>query len=409
MSTPRADLSERVAALPGMHELLPALAGLAPTYLVGGGVRDLLLERPSLDVDLAVEGDAVELARMLAERLSGSLTIHDRFGTATVASAGRTLDLASTRRERYPHPGSLPQVEPAGLAEDLGRRDFTVNSMAISLTEPGAGTLHDPLGGRDDLEMGTIRVLHPGSFSDDPTRLLRALRYEARLGFALDPDTERLARQAADGGAFATVSGGRIRDELMELLGEPEAPVAVARLRDLGLADALSPDLDPDPDRVAAAALASAGTGADPALAALAAMGSGAPGALEDFVIHLSLGAARHQAVMRAAQRGPELAEAVRKALRNSTLHGLLAGEPPEALALALALGAPSQVVQRFLSDLRGASLEITGQDLLAAGVPRSPAIGTALDETLRRKLDGELSGRDAELRTALDLARGGS
>ena len=405
VSTSRADLTERVAALPGMGELLPALHDLRPTYLVGGGVRDLLRGEPSLDLDLAVEGDAVAVARALAERLGGSLVVHERFGTATVELADRTLDLAFTRRERYPRPGALPEVEPAGLPDDLGRRDFTVNAMAIALTAPDVGVLHDPLHGREDLEAGTVRVLHPRSFLDDPTRLLRAARYEARLGFALDADTERLAREAAEAGALATVSGPRIRDELMDLLAEAEAPAAVARMRELGLANALDPALDADPDRVAGAALGSADTGADPALAALAALCCTAPGELEGFVKRLSLGGGRAEAVLRAARRGPELAAALAGPQRPSELHALLAGEPPEALALALGLGAPGEPVLRYLSDLQGASLQITGDDLLSAGVPRSPAIGRALKETLRRKLDGELSGRDAELRTAIELA----
>ena len=407
MDTSWANLSDRVAAMPGMSELLPSLEGLAPIYLVGGAVRDLLREQPPLDLDLAVEGDAEEVARAVAGRLGGTAVAHERFGTATVRAGSLVLDLAQTRRECYPAPGALPEVEPAGLREDLGRRDFTVNAMAVSLTAPEVGKLHDPLRGGDDLEAGAIRVLHPRSFLDDPTRLLRALRYGARLGFELDPETERLAREAAEAGVFASVSGPRIRDELMDLLAGPEAPAAVARMRDLGLSSALHPALDADPDRVAGAALGSAETGADPALAALAALCCSAPDELEEFVSHLSLEGRPREAVLRAARHGPDLAEALRGDLRPSELHALLGGEPPESLALALGLGAPGERVLRYLSDLRGTALEITGWDLLAAGVPGSPAIGRALEETLRRKLDGELSGRDAELRAAIELARG--
>ena len=391
--------------MPGIGELLPALAGLAPTYLVGGGVRDLLRGQASLDFDLAVEGNAIAVARALTDRLGGLLVIHERFSTATLANADHTLDLAATRRERYPHPGALPEIEQAGLAEDLSRRDFTVNAMAVGLTDPEVGTLHDPLQGWDDLEAGVVRVLHPRSFVDDPTRLLRALRYEARLDFGLDPETERLAREAVAGDVLATVSGPRIRDELIDLLGEAQAPFAVARLGELGVARGLHPALDPNPDRVAGAALGSAQTGADPALAGLAALCCSAPGAVEDFVTGLALGGGQAKAVLRAARRAPELAEALRRGQRPSELYALLAGEPPEALALALGLGAPGEPVLRFLSDLHGVGLEITGDDLLSAGVPSSPAIGRALEETLRRKLDGELTGRDAELRCAIELA----
>ncbi len=401
-----ADPGERLATVPGMDVLLPALDGLGPVYLVGGAVRDLLAGQPSFDLDLAVEGDAREVAARLAERLGGEAVDHDRFGTATVRAQNLVADLATTRRERYPHPGALPEVEPAGLHEDLHRRDFTVNAMAITLAEPERGALVDPLSGREDLDARTVRVLHPRSFLDDPTRLLRALRYEARLGFALDPDTERLVREATDARVFATVSGARVRDELMDLLGEPEAPAAVARMRGLGVTAALDPLLDADPDRVAGAALGSTDTGADPALAALAALCCAAPGDLEHFVAGLSLPAGQREAVLRAAHRGPSLATELKRDLRRSELHALLSGEPPEALALALGLGAPGEPVLHFVSELSHIRLDIDGGDLVAAGVSPSPAVGRALEETLRRKLDGQVGGREAQLRLAIEVAR---
>lgn len=390
-----------------MDQLLPALDGLRPTYLVGGAVRDLLRGAPFTDIDMCVEGDALAAAAALAERLGGESVGHERFGTATVRAGDLSLDLAATRSETYPFPGALPEVEPAGLAEDLGRRDFTVNAMAIALGEAVLGTLHDPLGGREDLVNGRLRVLHERSFVDDPTRLLRALRYEARLGFAMDAQTERLAREAAVGDAFDGVSGPRVRDELMDLLGEADAPVAVGRMRDLGVAHALHPALDPDPDRVAGAALGSADTGADPALAALAALCGRAPHELESFVRALSLPAASREAVLRATRSGASLTEALHRDLAASELHALLENEPPELLAVALGLGAPGEPVLRFLSDLRHVRLEITGEDVIGAGVSPSPAVGRALEETLRRKLDGEVAGCEEELRVALEIARG--
>ncbi|HZI92571.1 MAG TPA: hypothetical protein VFD31_13230 [Thermoleophilaceae bacterium] len=408
-SSPTADLSGRVAALPGMDRLLPALAGLPPTYLVGGVVRDLIVGRDSVDLDLTVEGDGVAAARELAQRLGGEASEHERFGTATVRAGDLVVDLATARRESYAHPGALPEVEPASLEEDLARRDFTVNAMAVALSEPGRGELRDPLGGFADLAVARIRVLHDRSFIDDPTRLLRALRYEARLGFSLERETERLGREAVAADALSTVSGARVRDELMDLLGEPAAPVAVGRMRDLGVAAALHPQLHADPELVASTLLGAGETGADRALTALAALISGDPVALEPFVSSLGLPASDRDTVLRAARNGPQLPAALREEPRASELHAMLAGEPPETLALALALGAPGDAVQRFMADLRGTRLEIGGQDLVDAGIPPSEAIGRALDETLRRKLDGELAGRDEELRTALELARGGA
>jgi tRNA nucleotidyltransferase (CCA-adding enzyme) len=399
-------LRERVRRLRGMERLLPALEGLPPAYLVGGAVRDLLRGARAVDLDLAVEGDARATARELAARLGGEAREHERFGTATVAARDLTFDLATTRRETYEAPGALPTVEEATLAEDLGRRDFTVNAMATGLTGDDLGHLYDPHGGLDDLGAGVVRVLHEKSFIDDPTRLLRALRYEARLGFSMDPDTESLARKAGAEGALGTVSGARVCDELMDLLGELEVPGAVERLHELGLDRGLHPALEADPQLVASAALGAATIGADRALSALAALCSENPLELATWVSDLGLHASQRDRVLRAARSAPEIARELRRELVPSQLHELLSPEPLEALALALAMRAPPEPVLRYMAELRHVRLEIDGGDLVAAGVPESPAVGRALQETLRRKLDGELAGRSEELEAALAIAR---
>ena len=427
------DLPERLRALSGMDRILPALDGAPPCFLVGGAVRDLLLGRQPVDIDIAVEGDAEAVAARLADALGGEVKAHERFGTATVRAGGvDAVNLAQTRRESYPSPGVLPEVEPAGLDEDLGRRDFTVNAIALALNGDDAGALSDPHEGRKDLRDGLIRILHPASFSDDPTRLLRAARYAARLDFALEAATEASARDAAAFDALTTVSGPRIRDELIDLLAEDEAPRAVALLRDLGLDRALHPGLRGNPDLVASAKLGAAETGADPALVALAALavrrtaskgGAGdgdtahpegnAGGAGDEdtgfavWLDRLGLPSGARDAVLQAVRAAPALVDDLRRELRPSEVCNLLDGEPPETLALALALGAPAEPILDFVSRLRGAHLEITGADLLAAGLPESPALGRALVETLARKLDGEIDGRDEELRVALEIARG--
>jgi tRNA nucleotidyltransferase (CCA-adding enzyme) len=297
-------------------------------------------------------------------------------------------------------------VEPAPLVEDLARRDFTINAMAAGLSGDDLGHLYDPHGGMSDLRGGVVRVLHDGSFMDDPTRLLRALRYEARLGFPLEPDTEALARKAAAGQALRTVSGARTRDELLDLLGEVEAPSAVERMSELGIDRAMHPALVSDPELVASAGLGAATIDADRALAGLAALVSAAPADLDLWLSDLNLRAEQREAVARAARVAPRLAVELRRELRPSELYDLLLGEPPEALALALAMHAPPEPILRFMTDLRRVGLEITGDDLVAAGVPESPAVGKALSHVLRRKLDGELAGRDEELAAALEMAR---
>jgi len=383
--------------------LRTAFEGLPPAYLVGGAVRDLLRGAPHVDLDVVVEGDALAVARALAERLGGEVVEHDRFGTATVRAPELTVDLATARRETYPAPGALPDVEPATLAEDLARRDFTINAMALALTDD---TLHDPHGGRADLDAGVIRVLHDASFIDDPTRLLRALRYEARLGGRLDAHTEELAREAIAAGATGTVSGNRVRDELLDLLREVEAPAALARMRELKLDCALHPAWRVMPDRAASAMLACTETGADPALASLAALMVPDAEALHPLLDRLALTRHERDRVSRAAELGGHMSHRLSGELAASDIHALLDGEPLETLAVALAWGAPGEPVLRYLSELRGVRLEVTGDDLVEAGVPPSPAIGDALAETLRSKLDGKVSGRDDELALALWIAR---
>ena len=402
------DLRERVRRVPGMERIVPALEGLPSAYLVGGAVRDLLRGASAVDLDIAVEGDARSAARALAERLGGGAREHERFGTATVRTEDLSFDLATTRRETYAQPGALPDVEPASLEEDLARRDFAFNAMAIGLTGDDLGHLYDPHGGLADLEAGSVSVLHGRSFIDDPTRLLRALRYEARLGFAMHPDTEQLARKAVEEGALGTVSGPRVRDELMDLFAETQAAAGVARMAELGIDRALHPALAADAALVSSASLGAATIGADRSLAGLAALCSEAPDELADWLEDLHLTASERDAVARAAAGAESLARELHSRERSpSELAALLAPEPPEVLALALALGAPPEPILRWAEELRDVRLEISGDDLIAAGVPEGPALGRALEETLARKVEGLVSGREQELETALELARG--
>jgi tRNA nucleotidyltransferase (CCA-adding enzyme) len=408
MSMSSGQLRERVRRVPGMERLLPALEGLPPAYLVGGAVRDLLREQTPTDVDIAIEGDARSVARAVADRLGGQAREFERFGTADVKMAdGDTYNFATTREEVYDAPGALPRVKPASLSEDLRRRDFTVNTMAVGLTGDDLGHLYDPFEGQADLDGRLIRVLHDRSFLDDPTRLLRGVRYATRLDFAFEPETERLAREAVAGEALSTISGARIGADLMPLLLEEDVGKAVELLRDLELHTALHPELDPDPELVASAALGAAAIGADRAVSALAALVESAPEELDLWLADLQLPAEERDAAARAARVAQRIAMALRERDHSpSELRALLGREPLEALALALALHAPSEPILRWATSLRGVSLEISGDDLIAAGVPEGPALGRALEETLRRKLDGLVSGRDEELETALLVAR---
>ena len=405
-------LRERIRALPGMEVVLPLLERQPRTYLVGGAVRDLLRGAGSVDLDVAVEGDAPALARELADSLNGQAIVHERFGTATVRAGAVSLDLATTRREVYERPGALPAVERGPLADDLGRRDFSINAMAAGLRGDDLGRLHDPHGGRADLAAGLVRVLHRSSFLDDATRLLRAVRYAGRLRLAIEPETAALAAEASRGGALATVSGARVRDELLDLLREPSGLAALRRLPEIGLDDALLPWLDGPASRdlvlakAAAAQQAADAIGADRALSALAALAASLPTGADAWLRWLALPGRELERVARAVAAAPLLAHELRDDLSPSSVHALLAPVPREALAFALALGASQQTVGHYLAELSLVRLEISGADLIDAGVPEGPAIGFALEQTLRRKLDGEVAGAEAELERALELAR---
>ena len=195
-------------------------------YVVGGFVRDLLLGQPTLDLDLVVEGNAITLARRLVEKVGGRVRSHGRFGTAKLileepreSGLPPALDFVTARTEFYPHPSALPQVERSSIKQDLYRRDFTINTMAISLDRARYGELLDFYGGERDLREGLIRILHSLSFVEDPTRMLRAVRFEQRLGFEIEERTEELLRSALD--LLGRVSGDRLRHELLQILREP--------------------------------------------------------------------------------------------------------------------------------------------------------------------------------------------
>jgi tRNA nucleotidyltransferase (CCA-adding enzyme) len=367
------DHSESIAeALQHTHPELAAVRDVAtePIYLVGGAVRDLLLGHGRADIDLVVEGDAASLA----SRLGADVISHERFATAKVELDGHEVDIATARSETYPHSGALPVVEPAAdVGTDLARRDFTINAMAIPLHE--GPRLIDPYGGEVDLRAGLIRVLHPASFQDDPTRALRAARYASRFGFELEPGTAALMREADMG----TVSADRREAELLRLGAEDEAPQGFALLAEWGLVELRDGGAELSA-RVSDLLASEPWSGLVP----------------------------RDRALLRAALGpvGDEQGLAQAHPERPSQGVELVAGRDPVELVLARTLGA--EWLDLYLAEWRDVALEIDGEDMIAAGVAQGPAVGRGLKEALRRKLDGELTGREEELAAALEAARSG-
>src|SRR5512134_774105 len=228
--------------LPREHlTLLRALGNLADEsgaslYLVGGVVRDLLLKREIWDLDLTVEGDGIAFARLVADRYGAGLAVFERFATARLTfPEGLKMGIATTRRESYAQPALLPTVQPASIEEDLSRRDFTINAMAVRLNSQQFGCVLDPYGGQRDLRARTIRVLHVGSFHDDPTRIFRAIRFEQRFGFRLERATSRLLTQAASTSLIQRLSGPRLQNEILLLFAEHDPVRAIARMGQLKL------------------------------------------------------------------------------------------------------------------------------------------------------------------------------
>jgi len=361
--------------------------------LVGGAVRDALLGvTHGPDIDLVVEGDAIALAGEIGRDLGGRVVAHDRFRTARIELPhGRHVDLVSARKETYRHPGALPDVAPGSLDDDLRRRDFTVNAIAFVLHGDGAGTIIDPHGGRRDIVAERIRLIREGAFAEDPSRVVRALRYAARLAFRMEESTEAEAREAA---ASATLDQSRVADEAARLLAEGSAPVGLGMGQAIGLAW-------PDPD-----------SRRDDRLAALDAT-LGRPGAPAPTVWALRLGlGVRSDAVQSAAlpqwaraiarevREGLALAPALTGCDRPSDVDALLRDRAPAAQVGAALAGA--QVVGRWWGEWRDLVPEVTGSDLVVAGVAPGPAIGRALRAVRAAVLDGEVHGRGEQMAMAL-------
>ncbi len=213
-------------------------------YLVGGCVRDLLLRKENLDIDIVVVGDGIAFARAFADKYDCRVREHDKFATAVIIMAdGFKVDIASARLEYYDRPAALPRVEHASLRHDLYRRDFTINTLTISLNRDNYGQLLDFFGGQRDLKERSIRILHNLSFVEDPTRLFRAVRFEQRLGFRIGRQTERLMHSAVRLNLVRKVGGARILQELRLILNEDEVVAALQRLQDLDLLKFIDPRL----------------------------------------------------------------------------------------------------------------------------------------------------------------------
>jgi tRNA nucleotidyltransferase (CCA-adding enzyme) len=404
-------------------------------YIVGGFVRDLLLGRPNQDIDLVVEGDAIALAKNLARDLGGRVRSHERFGTAKwILTDGEELDFVTARTEFYTQATALPQVEPSSIKQDLHRRDFTINTLAIRLDRDHYGELLDFYGGEQDLRNGVIRVLHSLSFVEDPTRILRAVRLEQRLGFEIDPRTRELIPNAL--GFLRRVSGERIRHELFLLLQEPEPEAGLARMEDLGILHQIHPGLHCDgwlqrkfrrlrqvvPGWYEQSWRPSFAEEAHDTL-----HGTPPPG---NNVHHLYLALLSYRLIvpeldtliarLRLAKDDEDLLHEV--AELKVAVEALQVGavSPSEVYRLLAPYSGPAILVVWVATDSRGVRAHLShywetyrhvkpvlsGNDLKAMGYKPGPLFGEVLDALRDARLDGQLSSEEEERRLAREMLK---
>lgn len=397
-----------------------------PIYLVGGVVRDLLLGRENWDLDVTVEGDGIAFARFVADRYGAGVAFFERFATARlVLPDGLKLDIASTRRESYAKPAALPDVAPAALKEDLYRRDFTINAMAIQLNPVGFGRLYDPYGGRHDLKARTIRVLHEGSFIDDPTRIFRAVRFTERFGFRLEPVTGRLLRRAAATNIVTSLSGPRLCNEILLLMNERDPDRTTETLGRLKLLRFLHPRLRYGKQvkrlfTVLPRTLdwwrkhCSEVPVDQPLSYLMALLSDSGPTVIRSVIQRLQLSNAQSQAVEWAGQRTSRMARELmrRTEMRPARVHRLLMAMPVEAVVLAFAKSRVTKKHEsvrcfqrrllRFVKRDRHVSIAVRGDDLKRFGLAPGPRFKKILDRLLDARINGEVKTEAQER----DMAR---
>lgn len=398
----------------GTRELLVRIGARATelghnAFLVGGPVRDLLLGRTSLDLDVVVEGDAVAVARAAAAQGEPKPIIHLAFGTATIQSGVFRVDLASARAESYERPGALPLVRTGTLRQDLARRDFSINAMALMLDGRRRGELIDPYGGLSDLGHGLVRVLHDGSFVDDATRILRGVRYEQRFGFTFEEHT--LALLQRDTQYLSRISADRVRHELERTCAEDEPEQAFGRSDSLGVLGAIHPALGFGQRKACALTLARRGTLSSAQLQVvcwcLLSWGVSTEG-LDSLASRLNLTRKLKESIadtVRLSVLEPKLDDS---ALTPGEVFDLLHGCSHPALVTAVLLfSMPSARanVSLYLHRLRHVRPALTGGDLRALGVPEGPRLGSILSALRTGRLNGTLTSREDEIEVVKSLS----
>lgn len=390
-------------------------------FLVGGAVRDLLLGNTQLDFDILVEGEGIPLATAIGAHLGAHVVAHPKFHTAKVELPDhRRLDFATARTEYYPYPAALPTTEHSSVREDLYRRDFTMNALAMQINGEEPGRLLDPFGGNRDLADAIIRVLHTLSFVEDPTRILRAVRFEARFAFRMEERTEALARHAIQMELLDRVSGERIRAEFLQLFARPYPESALRRMDDLGILTALESSWHltgpaPEYGRIEEALLwaETEQTVAShllerPHQRLLLIFTRLDPAAAERLARRLRLRQREISYARRAAQLSPLIFALEQEALPPSAIDTLLHDLPIPICLLLLSLTDNHAVWERvktYLTTWRLFAPLVTGEDLKRLGIPHGPFYSRLIHDLRAAHLDGHIATAAEALSLAKTLA----
>ncbi len=411
-------------------------------YIVGGIVRDIILGRKNLDIDIVTEGPAIPFAQSVAKATGAKVTVYPPFGTATLHwPFGLRIDFVAARQESYPHPGALPQVRPGTLKDDLFRRDFTINAMAVCLNHDRWGQLVDEFGGLQDAREKKIRVLHERSFSDDPTRILRSVRFEQRLRFHIEPWTLGLLKQALrpagssrgeplglrpkappprgtygcgeEEKAFDNVKPPRYFTEFKKMLAEEQPQRHLTRLKALGALRIVDAALKTDfrllkriQQRLSQAPEDIACNRWIISLMAITETMSGVK--LRSFLRKFPFRKEESESILQAARSEHVLRRLSAPELSRSQAYGILKPFHQDTVAYLRLRASPKKVVQRVDQYFRhdaGTRTDIDGEDLKRLGVSPGKKIGTILQKVLFMKIDGRVKNREQQLAAAAALA----
>jgi tRNA nucleotidyltransferase (CCA-adding enzyme) len=385
------------------------------TYLVGGIVRDALLKIPNFDIDIVVEGDGIKFGRELAKKFKCKLEMHQKFGTSVIVlEDGQHIDIATARIEYYKSPAALPTVESGSIRQDLARRDFTINTMALSLNKKDFGEILDFFGGREDLKNKRVKILHKMSFIEDPTRIFRAVRFEKRLGFKMDSQTEKLARTTISMDIVSKLNGVRIRDELVTIFNEDNSAEAIQRLAELGAFNKIGINV-----RVSSLFIKKVkkilsyyeqlkdfyGSGSDEIkkwrLIFILLLKNKKPEEIVKWCSWMKIRKNDMNIMLEALRKWESIRRTLKSGIKkNSILYKILNELPAELQVIACSWGAVYfKNVKKYLDDLRNVRLEVSGETLKGMGYKPSEKFRVVLKKLFEMKLDGKIESREDEIR----------